>query len=107
MAILRVCYRHGVRFDEQYYVTKHLPLVGGIMGPFGVTGVEMMKVTASGDGAAPRYQVIFTAYFETMAALQKALAGPRMSEVMGDVPNYYDGAPEIFVGDAVALPAPA
>ena len=105
MAILRVCYRHGVRFDEQYYVTKHLPLAGGIMGPFGVTGVEMMKVTASGDGAAPRYQVIFTAYFESMAALQKAVQSPKMAEVMGDVPNFHDGAPDVFLGDVVALPA--
>ena len=40
MTVLRVCYKHGVRFDKDYYTSKHLPLVGSVMGPFGVKGVE-------------------------------------------------------------------
>jgi uncharacterized protein (TIGR02118 family) len=104
MTVLRVCYKHGVRFEEVYYVSKHLPLVADIMGPYGVTGVEMVKVTATADGSKPPYQVIFSAYFESPAALQNAMQNPRMAEVLGDIQNFYDGMPDVLIGAVVALP---
>jgi uncharacterized protein (TIGR02118 family) len=105
MTVLRVCYKHDVRFDEAYYVSKHLPLTAGIMGPYGVKGVEVVKVTATADGSKPPYQVIFSAYFESPAALQSAMQNPRMAEVLGDIQNFYDGMPDVLIGEVVALPA--
>lgn len=64
MFVLRVCYKSGVRFDEQYYMAKHLPLAASVLGPFGLKNVEMMKVQPL-PGAPPQYQVIFSAYFES------------------------------------------
>jgi hypothetical protein len=63
MTVLRVCYRQGLPFDEAYYLSKHLTLARSVMGPHGVTSIEVMKVTAVADGSKPLYQVIFTAYF--------------------------------------------
>ena len=63
MTVLRVCYKHGVRFDEGYYLSKHLPLTGSVLGPYGLKSVEMVKVTTTADGSTPPYQVIFSAYF--------------------------------------------
>ncbi len=105
MTVLRVCYKSGVRFDEAYYVSKHLPLVAEVMGPHGVTGVEMVKVTTTADGAKPPYQVIFSAYFESAAGVQNAMQAPRMGEVLGDIANFHDGMPEVLIGEVVALPA--
>ena len=105
MTVLRVCYQHGVRFDESYYISRHMPLVGGVMGPHGVKRVEMVKVTATPDGSNPPYQVIFSAYFESAAGLQAAMQDPRIGEVMGDIANFYDGAPDVMIGEVVALPA--
>lgn len=34
MTVLRVCYKHGVRFDESYYFSKHLPVAGNHLSPF-------------------------------------------------------------------------
>jgi uncharacterized protein (TIGR02118 family) len=107
MAVLRVCYKTGVRFDEGYYVSKHLPLAGSIMGPHGITSIEMLKVGPNPDGSTPPYQVMFSAYFKSAAALQSAMADPRMAEILGDIPKYYDGMPDLMLGDVVALPAPA
>jgi uncharacterized protein (TIGR02118 family) len=107
MTVLRVCYKHGGRFDEDYYLTKHLPLAAGIMSPFGVKSVEMVKVTTTADGSKPPYQVIFSAYFESVAGLRNALQSPRMGEVLGDIQNFYDGMPDILIGEVVALPVPA
>ncbi len=106
MNVLRVCYKHGIRFDERYYTSTHLPLAGAILGPYGVTSVEMVKLTAGGDGSAPPYQVMFSAYFASEEALQNALQSPRLGEVMADIGNFYDGAPDVLLGEVVPLPAP-
>ena len=105
MTVLRVCYKGGVRFDEGYYFSKHLPLVGGIMGA-AVKNVEVVKLTSAGDGSAAPYQMMFSAYFESHAALQAARQHPRMPEILGDIKNFYDGVPELFIGEVIALPSP-
>ena len=103
MTVLRVCYKHGVRFDETYYLSKHLPLTAGVMAPYGVKNVEMVKVNMTADGSKPPYQVIFSAYFESAAALQNAMQSPRIGEVLGDIANFYDGMPDVLIGEVVAL----
>jgi len=105
MTVLRVCYKHGIRFDEAYYLSKHLPLVGSVMGPYGVKSVEVVKVATTADGSKPPYQVIFSAYFDSLAGLQSAMQSPRMGEVLEDVQKYYDGMPDVLIGEVVALPA--
>ncbi len=104
MTVLRVCYKHGVRFDEGYYVSKHLPLVGSVMGPYGAKNVEMVKMTTTADMSKPLYQVMFSAYFESAAGLQNAMQSPRIGEVMGDIQSFYDGMPDVLIGEVVALP---
>ena len=106
MTVLRVCYKHGVRFDETYYTSKHLPLVSSILAEY-VKSVEMIKVASSADGSTPPYQVFFSAYFESPSILQAAMQHPRIGEVLGDIPNFYDGAPDVLIGEVVALPAQA
>jgi len=101
MNVVKVCYRHGVRFDESYYLKHHVPLAGGIMGPLGLKKAEMVKIAAAADGSAPPYQLVFTAYFESADALQKALTNPRMAEVVGDIKNFYDGMPDMMIGEVL------
>ena len=104
MTVLRVCYKHGVRFDEAYYISKHLSLAASVMGPFGLKNVEMVKVGGTADGSKPPYQVIFSAYFESAAALQNAMQSPQMGGVLSDLHNFYDGMPDVLIGEVVALP---
>ena len=104
MTVLRVCYKNGFRFDEAYYKRTHLPLVGSVMGPHGLKRMEMLKVTGAPDGSKAPYQIIFSAYFETAGGVERALADPRIGEVMGDIVKFHDGAPEVMLGDVVDLP---
>jgi hypothetical protein len=30
-----------------------------------------------------------------------------MGEVLGDIQNFYDGMPEVLIGEVIALPVPA
>ena len=105
MTVLRVCYKSGARFDYDYYRSKHLPLASAVMGPHGVTNVEMVTLGPNPDGSAPPYQVMLSAYFSSPAALASAMQSPRIGEVMGDVPNFYDGLPDVMVGEVVGLPS--
>lgn len=105
MAVLKGCYKQGVRFDEAYYVNTHLPLAGGIMGPHGITSVEVVRVTAAADGSRPPYQVIFTAHFKSEEALRKALQDPRMPEALNDIQNFYDGMPDFLIGEVLPFSA--
>jgi uncharacterized protein (TIGR02118 family) len=102
MNVVRVCYKHGVRFDDAYYTSKHLPLSASIFGPLGLKKVEIVKIAAMADGSKPPYQVIFSAYFESAAAVQNAMQNPRMPEVIGDIAKFYDGMPEIMIGEVVS-----
>ena len=101
MTVLKVCYKHGVRFDEKYYLETHIPLVGGIMGPFGVKKTEAVRILSTPDGSAPPYQLVFSAYFESADALHKAMTNPRMPEVIGDIAKFYDGMPDMMIGETV------
>ena len=105
MTVLRVCYKHGARFDEGYYIATHLPLVSAVMGPHGGKGLEMIKVTTTPGAPAPPYQVIFSAYFDSPAGLQAAMLDSRIGEVMGDIANFHDGVPDVMIGEVVELPA--
>ena len=102
MAVVSVCYKHGVRLDEQYYLTKHVPLVERVWGAQGLERVEVRKLTSAADGSAPPYSIIFSMYFPSLETFQAAFQHPTSAEVMNDIKNYYDGTPEIFFGDVVA-----
>ena len=39
------------------------------MGPHGVTGVEVVKLTTAVDGSKPPYQLMFTAHFASETGL--------------------------------------
>jgi uncharacterized protein (TIGR02118 family) len=62
---------------------------------------EIVKIAATPDGSAPPYQLVFTAYFESADALQNAMMSPRMAEVMGDLKNFYDGMPDVMIGEVL------
>lgn len=101
MNVIKVCYRHGLRFDEGYYVKTHMPLVGGILGPLGLKKTEVVRIAGAADGSAAAYQLVFTAYFESADALQQAMTNPRMAEVVGDIKHFYDGMPDMMIGEVL------
>ena len=105
MTVVRVCYKSGVRFDHAYYTSRHLPIAADVMSAFGVTNIEVVKFGDNPDGSRPPYQVMFSAHFASPDGLQRAMQSPRMSEVLGDIPNYFDGAPDVLIGETVDVPA--
>jgi uncharacterized protein (TIGR02118 family) len=101
MTVLRVCYKRGVPFDEKYYFEKHMPMAGAIMGSLGLKKTEIVKVSGSVPGFTAPYQYVFSAYFDSPAAVEACLQDPRMAQVLGDVPNYFRGETDVLVGETV------
>jgi|RhiMethySRZTD1v2_1073278.scaffolds.fasta_scaffold11157_8 uncharacterized protein (TIGR02118 family) len=101
MTVLRVGYKAGVRFDLAYYTRKHLPLASDALGAYAVRNIEVVTCGPNPDGSHPPYQAMFSAYFDSPADVQKALESARMADVLADIPNYYDGMPEVMIGEVL------
>ena len=101
MTVLRVCYRQGVRFDEQYYFEKHIPMAAAIMGALGMKKAEVVKVSGSVPGSTAPYQFVFSGYFDSPADVQRCMQDPRMGQVLGDVKNYFEGETDVMIGEVL------
>jgi uncharacterized protein (TIGR02118 family) len=99
--VMTVAYKWDVELDEDYYLTRHAETIERVWGPLGLERTEVRKIPAAADGSAPPYQIIWSGYFPSLQALQDVLQNPATQEVMGDVPNYYRGAPDGFVGEVL------
>ena len=78
----------GARFDAAYYKATHIPLVEQAFRSSGLRGVQVLHGLSAGDGGAAPYLAIAHFSFESAAALNASLTGPRAAEVFGDIANF-------------------
>jgi uncharacterized protein (TIGR02118 family) len=92
----------GSRFDLDYYVNRHLPLVRARLEPMGMVAMTY-AVEAALDVSTDLqpYRLVADLRFDDMDATRRALAahGP---ETQADIPNFTDIAPVIFIGEVRA-----
>ena len=82
----------GTTFDHKYYAASHIPLCNSTFRP---TKTEIDKGIDGPNAAGVHF------YFESMDALQAALADPKMPDVMEDVANYTNIAPVMQISEVV------
>ena len=102
MTVLRVCYKHGVRFDEAYYVGAHGALVESVFGPHGLKRVEILKVTGTPD--RPRITVFRSLkhiYVQAVDDVTGATIAQASSLNDEAVKAMVEGAGKVGVGSAV------
>lgn len=91
MVLITVSYPAGAntRFDLDYYLSKHIPLLRQRWEPLGLTNVQVVRGMAKVDGSAVDFQMMALITFDSMASFQSAAAahGP---EIIGDIPNFTD-----------------
>ena len=79
----------GKKFDMEYYLSKHLPMVKQKLGD----ACKSVSAEQGLAGAAPNSPATYIAmchlYFDSVDAFQAAF-GPNVKAIMGDVPNYTD-----------------
>jgi uncharacterized protein (TIGR02118 family) len=87
----------GSRFDRDYYVATHLPLVEREWGSLGLQTAQAYFPAKAGTA----HVAVAVLTFADDAAIAAALASPAAQTVMGDVPNFTDIGPQIQRGAAL------
>lgn len=86
------------KFDMNYYVTKHMPMVRQKLGA-ACKGVAVDQGVAGGaPGTPPAFVAMGHLLFESAEVFQKAFA-PHAAAIMGDIPNYTKIEPVILISD--------
>ena len=86
------------KFDWDYYITKHTPMIQKLLSP-ALKRVDIEEGLAGGGPGAPAtYTTICNLHFESIEAFQKAF-GPHAGEIMGDIANYTDAQPVVQISE--------
>ena len=88
----------GAKFDMNYYVTRHMPMVREKCAP------ACRSIAAEGGlgGGEPGSKAPYIAAghltFDSVEAFQKAF-GPHAPEILADIPNYTNSKPVIQIAE--------
>lgn len=89
----------GSKFDMDYYLGTHMPLVGQHMGAH-IEQVLLTKGLAGGAPGAPApFHAVATMTFADQSALDAALS--KAQPVIADIANFTDSKPEMMVGEVI------
>ena len=91
----------GKKFDFDYCVNKHLPMLQRLLGPMGLQKSEAEKGVSSADPNQPApFVVTFHLLFETTDQVHAAFS-THGREIMGDIKNYTDIQPTFQIGEVL------
>lgn len=89
----------GSKFDMDYYMNTHGPLVHEKWDPKGLNSLKVIKGFATPDPSTPPpYQVIALLDFDSIDDFKAAVADGG-AEVMGDIPNFTDVQPVVQISE--------
>lgn len=90
---------NNTTFNHTYYTSSHMAIVGKHMGPH-IENTTIIKGLAGGPDVPAGYHSIATLTFADKSALDAALAaaGPALA----DIPNFFNGQPQMLIGEVVA-----
>jgi len=78
--------KEGEKFDEEYYRTKHLPMVKKEFP--GTVSVTYCKVQPPEQGGNPNVFGIGAASWKDMDSFQKDMGSPGKERLLADIPNF-------------------
>ena len=91
----------GKKFDFDYYLNKHLPMVQGLLSPMGMQKSEAEKGVSSADPSQPApFVAVGHLFFETTDQVHAAFSA-HGREIMGDIKNYTDIQPTFQIAEVL------
>ena len=102
MIVVTVMYPNteGSRFDLDYYMKKHMPLVASRGQDIGLQSYQVMRGTGAPGGGKPAYRVMTNLTVSSLQAFQSGME-THGAEIMGDIPNFTDLRPAIQISETV------
>jgi uncharacterized protein (TIGR02118 family) len=100
MVVISVMYPPSARFDLDYYMKSHIPMVEKRAQGRGFSSAQVLKGDVGADGGAPPYQVIALLSFASLDGFQ-GMIKEHGAEIMGDVAKFTDAKPAIQINTAV------
>lgn len=92
----------GARFDLDYYMKKHMPMVQDRLRKFGMSGYSVSKgLGGFAPGSPAEFMITAQLNIDTMEHLQAGMAA-ESATIMADIPNYTDIAPKIQIDEVLA-----
>jgi len=90
----------GKHFDMEYYVNKHLPMVGKLIGD-ALKGATVEKGIGSVEpGSIAPFAGMGNMYFESVEDFGNVF-GPNAEKIMGDLPNFTNIEPTIQISEVM------
>lgn len=88
----------GTSFDFDYYMNKHMGIVGDCIGEH-IQSTLVTKGIAGGGGpdTPPGYHAIASIVFADQATLDAALK--KLGPALEDVPNFTNSTPQMLIGE--------
>jgi uncharacterized protein (TIGR02118 family) len=99
MIAITVAYKNGVKLNTDYYYGSHVPLVENALSKWGLRSTEVRKIVGTPSGDPAPYQIITTLYFDDLPAFSSAMSTDDGRKVLGDIKNFYEGMPDIMIGE--------
>jgi uncharacterized protein (TIGR02118 family) len=93
-------YTEGGKFDMEYFLRQHLPLVDKAWGAALIKKEIDAGLSGPGPGTHPTYVAVAHLYFDSIESFQAAL-GPQHKELEKDARNFTDIKPTIQVSKVV------
>jgi uncharacterized protein (TIGR02118 family) len=88
----------GGRFDMDYYLKVHIPMVRDKLGASCKSVAVEQGLSGMMPGTPPTYCVVAHMVFESVEKFQSAFA-PHAETIMADIPNYTSLQPVIQIGE--------
>ncbi|MBC9909845.1 EthD family reductase [Chitinophaga varians] len=93
-------YAEGKTFNMEYYESKHMPMVAGLLGS-NLVKYTIEKGLSAGTPDQPLpYMAIGIFYVKSLSEYRAALA-PHLDAIRADFVNYTNTIPSIFVSEVV------
>ena len=92
----------GATFDHAYYRDRHMPLVAQKLGSTLVRYTVDKGLGGGAPGSPPAFVASCALYVDSLEAFQAGI-GAHGPQIMADIPNYTNVAPQIEVRRILAL----
>ncbi|KAJ5457894.1 hypothetical protein N7475_009282 [Penicillium sp. IBT 31633x] len=87
-----------IKFDEDYYLKTHMPLVERTWKSDGLVSARITKFSNDLEGKRPQYLVMALLEWESEEHLKTATQAPGAATVFGDIPNFTNVKPITLAG---------